>query len=173
MQASRSQFNNLLTERDGSESVVQGTTKETRGRLVMGTIPAPAQTLLGSDAVAHAWTQNADGSPQVSVVWVIAQGDEILFGTSAASEKAKNLRRDPHIILSIEDTERSPRGFQRHLVVRGVVEFETGPNPELMDRLAMKYAGLARHPLAMRDSADMLVVRIKVSRISGEGPWVT
>lgn len=139
----------------------------------MGTIPAPAQTLLGSDAVAHVWTQNADGSPQVSVVWVIAQDDEILFATSADTEKAKNLMRDPNIILSIEDTERSARGFQRHLVVRGVVELEEGPNPALMDRLAMKYMGLSRHPLAMRDAATTMVARIKVSRISGEGPWVT
>ncbi len=139
----------------------------------MGTIPAPAQTLLGSDAVAHVWTQNADGSPQVSVVWVIAQDDEILFATSADTEKAKNLMRDPNIILSIEDTERSARGFQRHLVVRGVVELEEGPNPQLMDRLAMKYMGLSRHPLAMRDAASTMVARIKVSRISGEGPWVT
>ncbi|NKB42146.1 MAG: PPOX class F420-dependent enzyme, partial [Ilumatobacter sp.] len=47
----------------------------------MPTIAAPAQTLLGSDAVAHVWTVNSDGSPQVSVVWVIAQDDQILFGT--------------------------------------------------------------------------------------------
>ena len=54
-------------------------------------IPAPAQALLGSDAVAHVWTCNPDGSPQVSVVWVLAQGDEILFGTDRASRKARNV----------------------------------------------------------------------------------
>ena len=40
-------------------------------------ISAPMQALLGSDAVAHVWTSNPDGSPQVSVVWVIAQDDEL------------------------------------------------------------------------------------------------
>ena len=85
----------------------------------MSTIPAIAQAMLGTDAVAHVWTNNADGSPQVSVVWVIAQGDEILFGTDANSEKAKNLRRDGRVILSIEDVERNERGYQRHLVIRG------------------------------------------------------
>ena len=39
---------------------------------------AQASALLGSDAVAHVWTTNPDGTPQVSVVWVIARGDEIL-----------------------------------------------------------------------------------------------
>ncbi|MBG7603332.1 MAG: PPOX class F420-dependent oxidoreductase [Actinobacteria bacterium] len=135
-------------------------------------ISAQAEALLGSDAVAHVWTQNPNGSPQVSVVWVIARGDEILFGTDAASQKAKNLRQDSRIVLSIEDTERSERGFQRHLVVRGRAEIEAGPDPALMDQLAMKYLGLERHPLALRDSPTSVVVRVKIDRISGVGPWV-
>ena len=138
----------------------------------MSTIPATAQAMLGTDAVAHVWTNNADGSPQVSVVWVIAQGDEILFGTDANSEKAKNLRRDGRVILSIEDVERNARGYQRHLVIRGRASLEPGPNPELMDRLAMKYTSLRRHPLAMRDSPSAVVVRIAIDRLSGVGPWI-
>lgn len=137
----------------------------------MSTIPAAAQAMLGTDAVAHVWTNNADGSPQVSVVWVIAHGDEILFGTDANSQKAKNLRRDDRIILSIEDVERNERGYQRHLVIRGRATIESG-DPELMDRLAMKYTGLQRHPLAMRDAPTAVVVRIAVERLSGVGPWI-
>ena len=131
-----------------------------------------ADALLGSDAVAHVWTTNPDGTPQVSVVWVIAQGDEIAFGTDTSSQKAKNLRRDNRIVLSIEDTERNERGFQRHLVARGRARIHPGPDPELMDRLAKKYLGLHRHPLAMRDSPTSVVVRVKIERISGVGPWV-
>ena len=138
----------------------------------MDSIPSPAQTLLGTDAVAHVWTNNADGSPQVSVVWVIAQGDEILFGCDAKSVKAKNLARDPRVVLSIEDTEQNARGFQRHLVIRGTAKIEPGPNPELMDSLAMKYAGLKRHPLALRDSPSAVVLRVQIDRISGVGPWI-
>ncbi|MFK8025818.1 MAG: TIGR03618 family F420-dependent PPOX class oxidoreductase [Ilumatobacter sp.] len=138
----------------------------------MPTIPAQAQTVLGSDAVAHVWTRNPDGSPQVSVVWVIAHGDEILFGTDAASQKAKNLARDDRIVLSIEDEERNERGYQRHLVIRGRATVRPGPNPELMDRLAAKYTGLRRHPLALRDSPRSVVVHVEVERLSGVGPWI-
>lgn len=138
----------------------------------MASIPAPAQALLGSEAVAHVWTSNPDGSPQVSVVWVIARGDQILFGTNVRSQKARNLARDPRTILSIEDTERNERGFQRHLVIRGTATVTPGPDPELMDELAMKYAGLKRHPLALRDSPDSAVVRVAIDRISGVGPWI-
>ena len=138
----------------------------------MVSIPTPAQVLLGTDAVAHVWTNNADGSPQVSVVWVIAHDDEIVFGCDAGSEKAKNMRREPRVVLSIEDTERNERGFQRHLVIRGRATIEPGPDPELMDKLAAKYTGLERHPLALRESETAVVVRVKIDRISGIGPWI-
>ena len=138
----------------------------------MSTIPANAQAVLGSDAVAHVWTENSDGTPQVSVVWVIAQDDEILFGTDARSQKAKNLARNDRIILSIEDVERNERGYQRHLVIRGRARVEPGPDPDLMDRIAVKYTGLRQHPLALRDSDTSVVVRVDVERMSGVGPWI-
>ncbi len=138
----------------------------------MAVISAPTHALLGTDAVAHCWTCNPDGSPQVSVVWVIAQNDEILFGTDARSVKARNLAANPSVILSIEDTERNERGFQRHLVIRGQATIEPGPNPALMDAMAEKYTGLKRHPLAMRDSPTSVIVRVAIDRISGVGPWI-
>ncbi len=106
------------------------------------------------------------------MVWVIAQDDEILFGTDVNSRKAKNLALDDRVLLSIEDTERNERGFQRHLLIRGRATIEPGPDPALMDRLAMKYSSLERHPLALRDSPDSVVVRVTIDRISGVGPWI-
>ena len=138
----------------------------------MAEIPASAQVLLGTDAVAHVWTQNADGTPQVSVVWVLVQGDEIIFGTDSASRKAKNLARDPTVILSIEDTERNERGFQRHLLIRGSAQIEPTMNSTTVDDLCRKYVGLASHPLNLRDSATAVTVRVRIDRISGVGPWV-
>ena len=135
-------------------------------------LSAPAETLLGSDAVAHVWTENRDGSPQVSVVWVIVRDDEIVFGCDQSSQKAINLRRNPSIVLSIEDEVRNEQGFQRHLVVRGTATIEHRPDPALMDRMAKKYTGLDRHPLAMRDAPTSVVVRVAIDRISGVGPWV-
>ncbi|MGI9615226.1 MAG: TIGR03618 family F420-dependent PPOX class oxidoreductase [Acidimicrobiales bacterium] len=139
----------------------------------MAEIPASAQALLGSDAVAHVWTQNPDGSPQVSVVWVLVQGDEILFGTDGRSRKAKNLVRDPAILLSIEDTERNERGFQRHLLIRGSASLEPTMSSGLVDELCRKYTGLSNHPLSLRDSPSAVTIRVNVDRISGVGPWVT
>ncbi len=135
-------------------------------------LPAPAQALLGSDAVAHVWTSNPNGSPQVSVVWVLVQDDEIVFGADRNSQKVRNIGRNPRVVLSVEDDERNARGYQRHLVLHGQARVLPGPDPDLMDRLARKYLGLGRHPLALRDAPSSAVVRVTVERIAGLGPWV-
>lgn len=135
-------------------------------------LSAPAQALLGTDAVAHVWTCNPDGSPQVSVVWVIVEDDEIVFGASSDSRKVRNLRVNPRVVVSVEDDVRNSRGFQHHLIVHGRAAVHAGPDPDLMDRLARKYSGLARHPLALRDSPGCAIVRVGVERIAGLGPWV-
>lgn len=138
----------------------------------MAEIPASAQALLGTDAVAHVWTQNPNGTPQVSVVWVLVHDDEILFGTDRASQKARNLARNPEIVLSVEDTERNERGFQRHLLIRGSAVIESGVASSIVDDLCRKYVGLANHPLQLRDSDTAVTVRVTIDRISGTGPWV-
>lgn len=138
----------------------------------MNSISAPAHALLGSDAVAHVWTANPDGSPQVSVVWVLVQDDKVVFGTDASSIKVRNLRMNPRLILSIEDEERNERGYQRHLIIHGQATLVEGRQTQLMDRLAMKYLGIDRHPLALRDSQTAVSVHVDVERISGLGPWV-
>lgn len=138
----------------------------------MVALSAPVQALLGTDAVAHVWTANPDGTPQVSVVWVLVDDDEIVFGADAASRKVRNIRDNPRVVLSVEDDVRNHKGYQHHLVVHGRAAVHPGPDPSLMDRLAHKYLGLSRHPLALRDSPTSVVVRVGVERVAGVGPWV-
>ena len=138
----------------------------------MVTIPHPAQALLGSDALAHVVTLNPDGTPQVSVVWCGVRGDELHFVSEGDTRKVRNLRRDPRVLLSIEDEERNLRGFQQHLVIRGRASVHDGADAALMDELCRVYVGRADHPLNLRDSPTAVTVRIEVERISGNGPWV-
>src|SRR5690606_24640876 len=62
---------------------------------VLRSIPAPAEALLGSNALAHVITRNPDTTPQVSVVWCAARGDQVLFVTEGSSSKVRNIHRDP------------------------------------------------------------------------------
>jgi PPOX class probable F420-dependent enzyme len=58
--------------------------------------------LLTSGRLAHLVTINPDGSPQMSVVWVGLDGDEIVSGHLGDRQKLRNVRRDPRVALSLD-----------------------------------------------------------------------
>jgi PPOX class probable F420-dependent enzyme len=117
---------------------------------------------------------NNDGTPQVSVVWCAVREDRILFVTDGRSAKARNLRRNPEIVLSIEDEVRNRTGRQQHLVVTGRATVTDGPpDPDLCDVLCRVYVGTANHPLNLRHSQTAVTVSVEVTRIGGAGPWTT
>ena len=57
----------------------------------MPSLPPDARVLLESSRLAHMVTLNADGSPQVSCVWVGLDGDEIVSGHLPRNQKVKNV----------------------------------------------------------------------------------
>jgi PPOX class probable F420-dependent enzyme len=59
--------------------------------------------LLDGKNFASLATLNRDGSPHSSVVWVLRDGDVLLFSTTATKQKARNLARDPRVSVSIFD----------------------------------------------------------------------
>ncbi|MEX2627721.1 MAG: TIGR03618 family F420-dependent PPOX class oxidoreductase, partial [Ilumatobacteraceae bacterium] len=123
-------------------------------------IPAPAQALLGSDALAHVVTRNTDGSPQVSVVWCGVRGDEVVFCTEGDTVKVRNLRRDPRIVLSIEDEARNLAGAQQHLVVHGTATISDAADAALCDELCRTYTGTADTPANLRHSPTAVTVTV-------------
>ena len=135
-------------------------------------IPAPAESLLGSDALAHVITRNRDGTAQVSVVWCGVRGDRILFCTEGNTAKVRNVRRDPDVILSIEDEARNAAGTQQHLVVYGRATVVGPADPDVCDELCRVYTGTADHPLNLKRSPTAVMVAVDVDHIGGNGPWI-
>jgi PPOX class probable F420-dependent enzyme len=135
-------------------------------------IPAPAEALLGSNALAHIITLNPDGTPQVSVVWCGVRGERVLFCTRSDTAKVRNLRREPRVVLSVEDEARNAAGTQQHLVIHGRAEVLGPADPALCDELCRIYVGRADHALNLRDAPDAVTVAVEVLRIGGNGPWV-
>jgi PPOX class probable F420-dependent enzyme len=140
----------------------------------MSAIPESARALLASAALAHVVTQQTDGTPQVSVVWVGLDGDEVLIGTQPGNAKVRNLRRNPRIILSIQGTELVHGFLLEHLLLIGRATIdEAGPAAwlALMDSLSEVYVG---KPYPYRAGGDQgVIVRVEVERVAGVGPWVT
>ena len=136
-------------------------------------LPASARELLESDALAHLVTLNADGSPQVSCIWVGLDGDEIVSGHLRLQQKLRNVERDPRVALSIEGTVVQPPGLKQYLTVHGQARIEQGGAAELLQRLAHVYLGPDVRFPPMDDPPAGFVLRNTVERIGGVGPWVS
>ena len=135
-------------------------------------LPDSARRLVESDALAHLVTLNADGSPQVTCIWVGLDGDEIVSGhLHAGQRKLANIRRDPRVVLSIEGTEVQPPGLKQYLVVRGRARLVEGGAPALLQRLARVYLGPEVTFPPMTDPPPGHILRIAVDDLGGVGPW--
>ena len=94
---------------------------------------------LDGTSLAHLATTAPDGSPHTVPLWVGTRGDQVVFLTGPGSRKARNLRRDPRVALSLApaDNPFTP------VVVRGrVTEWLEGDAAwEVIDQIATKYTG--------------------------------
>ena len=96
----------------------------------MGSLPDSARSLIESSALAHLVTLNEDGSPQVSVVWVGLEDDEVVCAHLPRNRKVRNIERDSRVALSIETNEVNDMGLQHYLVVYGTARITEGGAPE-------------------------------------------
>jgi PPOX class probable F420-dependent enzyme len=137
----------------------------------MADLHPEARELLESDRLAHMVTLNADGSPQVSCVWVGVENGEIVSGHLPRNEKVKNVERDGRVAISIEGEGLSESGLKKYLVVRGKARVEEGGAAELLQRLAHVYLGPDVKFPPMDDPPPGYVIRTTPERLGGVGPW--
>lgn len=130
-----------------------------------------AREVLEGPHLAHVVTINPDGSPQVSCVWAGLDGDDVVFGSLGPWRKLRNLERDPRVAVSIESDAVNDAGMREYLVIQGVASVEAGGAPELLQRLARVHLGPDVRFPPMDDPPAGSVVRIRVEKVSGAGPW--
>ena len=137
----------------------------------MTTLPSELRDLIETGPMAHVTTLNADGSPQVSVVWVGLDGDDLVTGHLHHGAKLRNVERDPRTVISV-DAPRTPGVLLNPYAVlhtHATVE-PTDQAWDLLDRLAKVYVSPdTTFPAPRRDG---YVIRYRVQRIGGIGPWV-
>jgi PPOX class probable F420-dependent enzyme len=99
-------------------------------------IPGDVRQLLDAPNYVHLSTLRANGSPRNWVVWVGLEDDYILVCTSDEIWKAKDMRRDPRVALSVTDMADPYRmaAIQGH-----VVEVRPDVGCRYMDPISVKY----------------------------------
>jgi PPOX class probable F420-dependent enzyme len=134
-------------------------------------IPQEVRILIETGHLAHLVTLNPDGSPQVTLVWIGLDGDEIVAGHLPRNRKVRNIERDPRVAISIETDTMSAMGLTEYVVLYGQARIQEGGAAELLQRLAYVYIGPGVKFPPVDNPPPGYVTRIRVDRIDGVGPW--
>jgi len=84
-------------------------------------------------------TVREDGRPHVVPIWYDLDGDNLVFTTGEMTVKAKNMKRDPRVSLSVDD-QTPPYSF---VTIEGTVSFSNDPEELLhwATRIGGRYMG--------------------------------
>jgi PPOX class probable F420-dependent enzyme len=131
---------------------------------------AELRDLIAAGPLAHLATINRDGTPQVSVIWIGLDGDDVVSGHMQRYLKLRNIERDPRVVLSF-DAPREPGVFLNpYAVLRCRATIEAGDAAwDLLDRLTKVYMGPDAAFPAPRQPGYL--VRYAIERVGGVGPW--
>ena len=87
-------------------------------------------------------TVEPDGRPQLSVVWIRRDGDDLLVSTVVGRRKHRNLVADPRATVLVYN-DADP---YHYVEVRGSVSMTEDGGRALIDELCDKYRGITPYP---------------------------
>lgn len=101
-----------------------------------GSLTEKARAFLQEQRFAVLATLNKDGSPQLTTMWYLLEGDSIMMNTKAGRVKDLNMKRDPRISICVEN------GYT-YVTISGIVEMNEDQKTAHHDiyRLAARYHG--------------------------------
>lgn len=101
-------------------------------------IPPEYLDLFEKRAFGHLATIMPDNSPQVSPVWIDYDGRFLLVNSIKGRQKDRNMRRDGHVAVEVQD----PQDPYRYILIRGMVlEITEEGADEHIDSLSLRYKG--------------------------------
>ena len=126
----------------------------------MATVPDSHRDLLDAP-VATLATVGADGRPQLSAVWFLADDNGVRLSLNTSRQKTKNLQARSPATLFILDTANPAR----YLELRGDATVVADPDYEFADQVGAKYGGV---DLRSRDQPgeSRVVVTINPTRVN-------
>jgi PPOX class probable F420-dependent enzyme len=112
-------------------------------------------------------TVRPDGHPHVVPIWFVLHGDEIVMTTGNRSTKARNLRVEPRVALSVDD-ERPPFAYVMCLG-RASLYHRPADLAEWTTRIARRYVGDAAAAQVGQRYAEVddLLVRVRITSMVG------
>lgn len=106
------------------------------------TLPEGAKALLDAKTFVTVATVEPDGQPQLSVLWVTRDGDDVILSTTLERRKAKNIAANNKVTVLAHGAE-NPYSY---LEVRGTATLTVEGGRELINDLHEKYQGSRPYP---------------------------
>ncbi|AGL17093.1 PPOX class F420-dependent oxidoreductase [Actinoplanes sp. N902-109] len=133
-------------------------------------LPDTLRDLIATGPLTHLSTINADGSPQVSVIWIGADGDDLVSGHMNRYAKLRNIERDPRVVLSFTAPVDRDVFLNPYAIIHARASVEPSDQAwDLLDGLTKVYLGAGKEFPAPRGPG--YIVRYRIERIGGVGPW--
>ncbi|HEY2241514.1 MAG TPA: PPOX class F420-dependent oxidoreductase [Streptosporangiaceae bacterium] len=138
----------------------------------MNALAPELRELIEAGPLAHLATINADGTPQVSVVWIGLDGDDVVSGHLNWYAKLRNIDRDPRVVLSFDAPRQPGVALNPYAVLTARAAIEPSDQTwDLLNRLAKVYMAPDAEFPAPRGPG--WIIRYQVTRVGGVGPWVS
>ena len=137
----------------------------------MLSLPDALRQLIESGPMVHLSTIDPDGSPQVTVIWIGLDGDQLVSGHMSHHRKLRNIERDPRVVLSFDGARDREAFLNPYAVLRATATVERSDDTwELLNRLAKVY--LSPESQFPGTKGPGYITRYAIERISGVGPWI-
>jgi PPOX class probable F420-dependent enzyme len=134
-------------------------------------LPGELRELIEAGPMAHLSTISADGSPQVTVIWVGLDGDDLVSAHMGWYAKLRNMDPDPRVVLSFDAPRDRSAFLNPYAVLRARATIEPSDGAwDLLNRLTKVYISPDTEFPAPKGPG--YIVRYEVERIGGVGPWV-
>jgi PPOX class probable F420-dependent enzyme len=138
----------------------------------MSGLPRELRDLISSGPMAHLSTINPDGSPQVTVIWIGLDGDDLVSGHMSWYAKLRNIERDPRVVLSFDAPRVPGVVMNESAVLRARATIEPSDDTwNLLDRLTKVY--VSPDTAFPAPKGPGYIVRYSIKRIGGVGPWAS
>jgi PPOX class probable F420-dependent enzyme len=127
-------------------------------RIRLAKLSSRAKEIIEGQNIAFVATVMPDGSPHVSPVWIDHDSDMILVNTAEGRVKAKNVRRDPRVSISVVDS----KNPYPPLIIRGKVKEVTENGAvEHIRKMSKKYTGSEKFELGPGEKR--IIVKIELT----------
>ncbi|WAL63208.1 PPOX class F420-dependent oxidoreductase [Amycolatopsis cynarae] len=118
------------------------------------------RALLDERTFATLATAGPGGAPHASVIWVLREGDTLLFSSAGGRQKVRNIAADPRVSVTVFDAANPYHSVE----IRGIAELEDDPDKKLPSRLSHKYLGGEAPPEP--DEIRRVVIRVTPTKIN-------